>query len=72
MLLTVFSFILTFCLGGGPPKTKKTKEDPMLERVLSLVGPAVNGMNNQYDSDAIVIATHHVQDDNEGKKLLIF
>lgn len=40
-------------LGGGPPKPKT--EDPLQERILSLITPSAVGLQNPYDSDGVNI-----------------
>ena len=44
----------SLALGGGPPK--KFKEDPTLERVITLIRPNVQGFMNTFDNDGPTIS----------------
>ncbi|XP_036150401.1 myb/SANT-like DNA-binding domain-containing protein 3 [Monomorium pharaonis] len=51
-----------FATGGGPPK--KFKEDPTLERVITLIRPNVQGFMNTFDNDGPTISVSKENDED--------
>lgn len=57
----VLSYIyihIFFLIGGGP---SKHKDDPLLEKVCTLIGPTMDGMYTKYDGDSALMASQDTE-----------
>lgn len=56
--MSYLTFTFFFLIGGGP---SKHKDDPLLEKVCTLIGPTMDGMYTKYDGDSALMASQDTE-----------